>query len=101
MWMMVIFDLPTGTKRERGAAAKFRNKLLDMGFEMAQFSVYMRFCGDRSKLDPYIKKVKACAPKNGKVSILMFTDKQFSDTINIYNRDVSRPAKEPEQIVLF
>lgn len=101
MWMAVLFDLPTGTKRERSAASKFRNHLLDMGFEMAQFSVYMRFCGDRSKVQPYVDKVERGAPKNGKISIMFFTDKQFSDTINIYNRDVSRPAKEPEQIVLF
>lgn len=101
MWMTVLFDLPTGTKRERQAAAKFRNYLLDLGFEMAQFSVYMRFCGDRSKVDPYIEKVKRAAPKNGKISIMFFTDKQFSDTINIFNKEVSRPPKEPEQIVLF
>ena len=43
MWLIVMFDLPTNNKRARHNAAKFRNFLLDQGFEMAQFSVYMRF----------------------------------------------------------
>lgn len=45
MWVMVIFDLPVQTKAQRRAATKFRNFLLDEGFSMSQFSVYMRFCG--------------------------------------------------------
>jgi CRISPR-associated protein Cas2 len=44
MWMVVMFDLPVVEKAERKAATAFRNTLLDQGFEMSQFSVYMRFC---------------------------------------------------------
>ena len=51
MWMMVLFDLPTLTKKERRAASGFRNYLLDQGFEMAQYSVYMRFCAGKEQVD--------------------------------------------------
>ncbi|WP_197387472.1 CRISPR-associated endonuclease Cas2 [Ralstonia pseudosolanacearum] len=44
MWLLTMFDLPVGTKAERKAATSFRHFLQDQGFEMAQFSVYMRFC---------------------------------------------------------
>ncbi|MFB9354746.1 CRISPR-associated endonuclease Cas2 [Sneathiella chinensis] len=98
---MVLFDLPTGTKKERKRAHGFRMFLLDQGFEMSQFSVYVRFVGDRSNTKPFARKIEAAAPANGKVSILMFTDKQFSDIINIRNREKSKPASEPEQILLF
>ena len=65
MWMMVMFDLPVGTKIERRKATQFRNVLLDKGFEMSQFSVYFRFCGDRSRTKPYINKIKSeKTPKN-------------------------------------
>ena len=101
MWMMVMFDLPTNTKKDRKRAHDFRLNLLDMGFEMSQYSVYVRFCGDKSKMQPYIRKVKIVAPSNGKVSILFFTDKQFSDIINICNSEVSNPKGEPEQMMLF
>ena len=42
MWVIVMFDLPVVEKAERKAATDFRNALLDMGFEMSQFSVYLK-----------------------------------------------------------
>ena len=42
MWLVVMFDLPVIEREERKAATAFRNDLLDMGFEMSQFSVYVR-----------------------------------------------------------
>ena len=44
MWVLVFFDLPTETRTERKVAARFRKNLLDDGFAMFQFSIYMRFC---------------------------------------------------------
>lgn len=43
MWIFVMFDLPVGSKKETREATKFREYLLDEGFEMSQFSVYARF----------------------------------------------------------
>jgi CRISPR-associated protein Cas2 len=101
MWMMVMFDLPVSTRAERRTATQFRNFLLDEGFEMSQFSVYFRFCGDRSRTPPYIKKIRKAAPAGGKISILFFTDKQFADIINIQNRSMQPPAKNPDQFILL
>ena len=42
MWVLVFFDLPTDTKKERKAAADFRKQLIQDGFIMFQFSIYMR-----------------------------------------------------------
>lgn len=53
MWMIVMFDLPVVEKAERRAATEFRNSLLDLGFEMSQFSVYMRFCTSAAQVDTY------------------------------------------------
>ncbi|WP_274427686.1 CRISPR-associated endonuclease Cas2 [Alicycliphilus denitrificans] len=49
--MVVMFDLPVVEKSERRAATGFRNALLDLGFEMSQFSVYMRFCTSQTQVD--------------------------------------------------
>ena len=101
MWMMVMFDLPVGTTAERRKATRFRNVLLDEGFEMSQFSVYFRFCGDRSRTQPYVNRIRAASPPGGKISILFFTDKQFADIINIQNRAIQAPVKNPDQFVLL
>ena len=39
MWVLVFFDLPTESKRERKLYADFRKKLLQDGFTMFQFSI--------------------------------------------------------------
>ena len=58
MWLVVLFDLPVGTKKERKAATKFRQHLLDLGFEMSQFSVYFRFCAGKEQADAYERKIE-------------------------------------------
>jgi CRISPR-associated protein Cas2 len=77
MWVLVFFDLPTETKAERKAASKFRKNLLQDGFSMFQFSIYLRFCASRENANVHINRVKINLPKKGKVGVLHVTDKQF------------------------
>lgn len=96
-----MFDLPVTTPGERKAATRFRDFLLDEGFSMSQFSVYFRFCGDRSRIDFFINRIKSAIPNKGDVSILCFTDHQFGDIINIKHKKEKKIAEKPEQLVLF
>ena len=54
MWILVFFDLPTDTKKERKAAAKFRKNLLEDGFIMFQFSIYTRNCPSAENAQTHI-----------------------------------------------
>lgn len=58
MWVMVFFDLPTETRKERKAASDFRKLLIQDGFQMFQFSIYMRHCPSTENADVHIKRVK-------------------------------------------
>ena len=77
MWILVFFDLPTDTKKERKAAAKFRKNLLEDGFIMFQFSIYTRNCPSAENAQTHISRVKGFLPEYGQVGILSITDKQF------------------------
>ncbi len=101
MWITVMFDLPVVEKAERKAATKFRNTLLDLGFEMAQFSVYMRFCASQGEVDSYSKRVEAGLPSGGKVNILTFTDKQYERIQTYRGRNKQSAQKAPDQFDLF
>ena len=102
MWMMVMFDLPTETKKERHEATSFRNFLLDSGFSMAQYSVYMRFTGTRENSQKYVRMVKNNNPTTGDVNILFFTDTQFGDIIHLDKTAMpARLAEMPRQLQLF
>lgn len=101
MWMMVMFDLPVVTAKERSIATKFRIFLEKEGFSMCQFSVYARYCGPREKTERIYKAVEEKVPENGKVNILLFTDKQFGKIVIIENRKRSNPRENPDQYLLF
>lgn len=77
MWVLVFFDLPTETKKERKAAATFRKNLIEDGFAMFQFSIYMRHCPSMENAQTHINRVKSFLPPLGQVGILYITDKQF------------------------
>lgn len=101
MWMMVMFDLPVVENKDRKQAAKFRKFLLDEGFEMSQFSVYVRFCGTREHTETYAKKIENKLPPKGKVSILFFTDKQFGNIITYFRKTKKQNVNKSEQILIF
>ena len=44
MWVLVFFDLPTETKKDKREYALFRKRLQMDGFSMFQFSIYVRHC---------------------------------------------------------
>jgi len=101
MWVVVMFDLPVVEKAERKAATDFRNALLDMGFEMSQYSVYMRFCSSQSQVDTCCLQVERNLPKGGKVNILQFTDKQYERIITFRGNAKQACKKSPDQYDLF
>src|SRR5687767_6043310 len=101
MWMLVMFDLPVITPTERKNATRFRNDLLDLGFLMHQYSVYIKRCASREKVDSVTKKIHYKLPKNGKIHIIWVTDKQFCDSIQILEGSTLKKAKEKEQNLLI
>lgn len=101
MWMFVMFDLPVVTKRQRKRATKFRHDLLDLGFQMAQYSIYIKFCGQREAANALAGRIERRLPSLGRVSILIVTDKQY-ERMRVFNGR-QRQAQEPSQrqLVLF
>ena len=101
MWLYVLFDLPTNTKRERKAAAGFRKLLLKDGFSMLQYSVYIRHCPSKENALVHVNRVEQGVPRKGYVSILTVTDKQFSQMVNFCGKESQAPLEKPLQMELF
>lgn len=101
MWVLVFFDLPTDTKKERKDAANFRKELIRDGFLMFQFSIYMRHCPSSENAEVHIKRVKSLLPPSGQVGILSITDKQFA-SMELFSEKKSREKPtEGLQLELF
>lgn len=101
MWVLVLYDLPTETKANMRDANLFRKKLIDDGFGLFQFSMYVRHCPSRENADVHIKRVKANLPKAGKVAIMCITDKQFGDIEIFFARNREEPPPTWQQLELF
>lgn len=101
MWIFVMFDLPTGTRQERKGAAAFRNWLLDLGFEMSQFSIYLKYCASKEKAETVGKHIEPNLPPGGKVDILTITDKQFSNMKRFYAKSRQKTSGLRRQLELF
>ncbi len=96
MWVLVFFDLPTDTRKDRKIAADFRKKLLKDGFGMFQFSIYLRFCASRENAEVHITRIKKNLPPKGHVGILHITDRQFG-MMEIYYGTKPKPTEPPSQ----
>ncbi len=101
MWLYVMFDLPVGTHGERKAASKFRHFLLDHGFEMAQFSVYLRFAESKEVAETHIERIAGALPKKGKVHIVTVTDKQYANARIFSGQKHEHGSRNPNQLMLF
>lgn len=101
MWLMVFFDLPTETKKEKRIHAEFRKNLIRDGFTMFQFSIYIRHCASKENMNVHINRVKKLVPEKGKVGILSITDKQFGDMELFVGVKEKKPQIEELQLELF
>lgn len=77
MRVLVMFDLPTKTKKDKHHCVKFHNNLIKLGFFMIQFSVYMRICKGASSAKSSINNVRKFVPPRGSVRCITITEKQF------------------------
>jgi len=101
MWVIVFFDLPTDTARERKKYADFRKMLQKDGFAMFQYSIYVRHCSSKENAEVHIQRVRKCLPELGHVVIMCITDKQFGAMEIFYGKRQEKHTTVPQQLELF
>lgn len=78
MRILVFFDLPTETSKDRKIYSKFRRFLVKEGFIMMQESVYSKLTLNNSITNAIRDKIEKNKPPKGIVQMLVITEKQFS-----------------------
>ena len=101
MWVIVLFDLPVGTKPEQKRAAGFRKALLEDGFTRMQYSVYMRPCASEESASTHRSRIQAVLPHRGAVRILLITDLQFSRILCFDGKEPTDVERMPTQLEFF
>jgi CRISPR-associated protein Cas2 len=104
MWLMLMFDLPTKTKKQRKRYHWFHKKLEVEGYMMIQYSVYGKIFSSTEAANLGKKRIKDFVNlniKNGNIRLLLFTDKQFASMDIIIGEKSAEEDNEPKQLLLF
>lgn len=99
MRLIVFFDLPTKTKADRRRYAQFRKFLIDHGFMMLQFSVYVRNTRNHDDLSKYIRVIEHHRPQKGDVRCLRITEKQYASIKLIIGSDEHLPDYGTDDLI--
>ena len=82
MWLVIMFDLPTQTKKDRKRYRWLSRYLDKEGFVRLQYSVYAKVFNSLQSANHGKKRMKEFLRTNvkkGNVRMLLFTDAQFGN----------------------
>jgi CRISPR-associated protein Cas2 len=100
MWLLLMFDLPVRTKKQRRDATRYRNTLLDLGFSQVQLSVYCKYLINATGVRTLLPILRSNIPDGGSVRILRLTDTQWYSAYR-YNGTQQIPNQRAVQQLLL
>lgn len=101
MWVIALFDLPVVTKVQRTRYRRFREKLMQDGFVMLQYSVYARPCATFEDAEKHASRVEEKMPPEGHVRVMTLTSQQYARMKCFFGEMQVDPEKEPQQLSFF
>ena len=101
MRILVFFDLPVETARERKIYTRFRKFLVNEGFIMMQKSVYSKLALNNSIVNSVKEKIYRNKPKEGIVQMLVITEKQFSGIEYVTGEKDSNILDNTERMIIL
>lgn len=101
MRVIVFFDLPTETAKDRRIYSKFRKMLINEGFLMMQESVYSKIALNNSIANSIKDKLYKNKPPKGIVQMLVITEKQYSGIEYIVGNKSSDVIDSTERLIIL
>lgn len=101
MRILLFFDLPTDTAKDRRVYSKFRKFLINEGFIMMQESVYTKLALNNSIVNSVKNKIYKNKPPKGIVQMLTITEKQFNSIEYIVGNKESNVLDNTERMIII
>lgn len=101
MRIIVFFDLPVTSEKNRKDYAKFRKELIKNGFVMMQNSVYSKVALNPSAVRSVKLKIEKIKPPEGLIQVLTITEKQFAAMEYILGEHSSGVVENTERLVVL
>lgn len=101
MRVVVFFDLPTLTEKNRRDYREFRKFLIKSGFLMVQESVYCKLAQNSAAADTIVENVKKHKPADGLVQLLRVTEKQYAKMEYIVGKSKNNILDSDERLIIL
>ena len=101
MRILLFFDLPTDTAKDRKIYAKFRKELVNEGFIMMQESVYTKLALNNSIVNSVKERIYKNRPPKGIVQMLVITEKQFSSIEYVVGKKDTDILDNTERMIII
>lgn len=101
MRVIVFFDLPVVTEKNRKDYRVFRKFLIQTGFLMMQESVYCKLAQNSAVAERVVEAVRRNKPAEGLVQVLRITEKQYSKMEFIVGQNNTCVLDTDERLVVI
>ena len=101
MRVLVLFDLPMISRKDRREYSIFRKFLIKNGFIMLQESVYSKLALNATVSDAIMVNVRKNKPPAGLVQMITITEKQFSKIEFLVGDTVSDVIDSDERLIIL
>jgi CRISPR-associated protein Cas2 len=99
--MLVMFDLPVETAKQRKNYMIFRKFLIKSGFLMMQESVYSKIVQNAVAVDGVMNALEKNKPPEGIVQVLTITEKQFAKSKYLVGEFKSDTLTSDERLIIL
>ena len=101
MRVLLFFDLPMTTSKQKREYTRFRKYLLKNGFIMMQQSVYSKLVLNATASNAIMRNVRANKPLEGLVQMLTITENQFSKIEFVIGEYISSVVDSDERLIIL
>lgn len=77
MRLLIMYDLPMTSSLDIHNYSKFHNFIITKGYDMINFSVYVKTCKNLYECNKQVRKLKMILPEHGNIRAIKLTNKQY------------------------
>lgn len=101
MRLIVMYDLPVITEKDKKIYGKFRRFLLNDGYIMVQYSIYSRICKNHDDITKHINRIRQNTPEKGNVRLIQVTENQYNNMLLLTGNKVDDELISNESLIVF
>lgn len=101
MRLIVMYDLPVVSEKDKKIYSKFRRFLLNDGYIMIQYSIYSRICKNHDDILKHINRIRQNTPDKGNIRLLQVTENQYNNMLLLSGNKVDDELMTSESLIVF